>query len=160
MFVWLHKFTLFYLRGCVFLCRINLKDKKILFWSSNLHGVFVGCVISSLLMFYFQSRFQLSPANYLSSRPPFSYSISHVFLPSDVFFISCFNCLRFRLKIWCCDPKGELLVAFTVNLSAGSFNHTSSFLWWEVRIRERENFWRWESVVDIFPLRNCHHIWF
>ena len=67
--------------------------------------VIVGGLISSLLMFYFQSLFK-SPANY-PSRAPFSYSISNIFLPSDVFFTCCFNCLRFRLKIWCFAAKGS-----------------------------------------------------
>lgn len=56
-----------------------------------------GCPLSQL-MICFQSLYSLRLKFF--SRTPFLYSISHIFLPSDVFFICCFNCLRFRLKIW------------------------------------------------------------
>lgn len=51
-----------------------------------------------LLMFY--SPLQPQRPNNFSYRPPLLPSISYIFLPSDVFFICCINCLRFRLKIW------------------------------------------------------------
>ena len=95
-----------------------LQEKKVAFLQilNNL----CGCHLSHL-MICFQSLYPLRLKFF--SGTPFLYCISHIFLPSDVFFICCFNCLRFRLKIW-----QRLRVGYNwLHLSASLYSAGSQF---------------------------------